>query len=198
MSNQQSGIDWAKAITAGAVATVAITIVGMFMKMDMMKMLGAGMVGEDGGAMVYVIGGIMHFMIGLFYGVVFAVLSPKVPLPPVVSGLIFGAVLAPIAMFTSPVMSGMMPYGSADNPCGGNPCGGSNPCGQTEDNPCGQTEDNPCGQTEDNPCGQTADNPCNPCNPCGGGGGMNPWVGSFINHLVFGLVLGLMYKPKGA
>ncbi|MCH8978450.1 MAG: hypothetical protein IH945_04315, partial [Armatimonadetes bacterium] len=150
MSNQQSGIDWAKAITAGAVATVVMTIVMMIMGMDLMKAMGEGMVGSEGGAMVYVVGGIMHFMIGIVYGIVFAAIAPKVPLPSAVSGLVFGAILVPIAMLTVPVMMGMMPYASTDNPCADNPC---NPC-----NPCGQEADNPC-----NPCGQEADNPCNPC-----------------------------------
>lgn len=89
--------------------------------------------------------------------------------------------------------------GKAENPCNpcaeaGNPC---NPCADAENpcNPCSNWSENPC-----NPCAaKAASNPCggavNPCNPCAGGSSGIPWA-SIIGHLLYGLALGLIYRPK--
>jgi len=227
MSNQKLGIDWSKAITAGAVATVVMTLLmAIVFKTDIMKGIGSMIVGSDGGVMTYIVGGIMHFMVGIVYGIVFAFIAPKVPLPSIATGLVFGLVLTPIAVIGMPIMMNMAGGGDGENPCGGsNPCASTidnwTPISAPQENPCNPCASNPCQASNpcaENPCEGVAQNPCNPCsasnpceatnpcdasNPCGagnpcGGGEANPWPSSTINHLAFGLVLGLMYKPKAA
>ncbi len=87
------------------------------------------------------------------------------------------------------------------NPCSINPCAAvpSNPCGVVA-NPCAVSS-NPCAVKPVNPCGVSA-NPCAAVNPCGGGsasaGGPSPQAMSLFAHLLFGVVLGAVYRPTRA
>ena len=104
------------------------------------------------------------------------------------------------------------------NPCtpkAKNPCAAANPCAtKTPANPCGQQATNPCAVKPANPCAATkapSANPCaaqtaNPCaaapaaNPCASGAavqaGVPPQVLSLVVHLIFGAVVGSLYRPR--
>lgn len=187
-------IDWGRAVTAGFVATVVITISMALFGMNIMKSLGTMMVGVNAGAGAqYALGGLIHLMIGIGYGIVYAALfAPIRGWSTLMKGAVFGLAITAIALAAMPVMAAMMGAGGASNPC--NPCGAQmgstmqgtpcNPCGAKMDgttagNPC-----NPCGArmgetTQGNPC-----NPCgaemkttpqgNPCNPCAAKTSQNP------------------------
>ena len=45
------------------------------------------------------------------------------------------------------------------------------------------------------PCGPAA---ATPCNPCGGGGSPYGGLISVINHMIYGLVLTFLYRPRSA
>jgi hypothetical protein len=244
----RSRVDWARALLAGLVATVIITIsMGLF-GMNIMKSLGSMMLGPASSVSTqYVVGGLIHLMVGVGYGLVYAaVLAPVRRWPAILKGVVFGLAITAIALAAMPVMGAMMSRGGAANPC--NPCGGqasasqANPCNpcaaksasapQTNPcNPCAAKNANQTSAPQTNPCNPCAvknanqtsgeskpPNPCNPCtpkntskasaganpcnvagagNPCNpcGGGGANPYSGlvSLINHVIFGLVLALVY-----
>ncbi|HEY3053614.1 MAG TPA: hypothetical protein VGK04_09535, partial [Thermoanaerobaculia bacterium] len=164
-------------------------------------------------ALQYTVGGAIHLMIGIVYGIIFAALVARVAeWNRFIKGTVYGLAIAAIAFAAMPVMSAMMGGGggAAQNPCGGKSggsygkqsAGAMNPC-----HPQAGAPMNPChSKTAMNPCHpsgspQAARNPChsgggagNPCNPCGGGGG-GPWSGviSVVNHLVYALTLAFVY-----
>jgi hypothetical protein len=215
ISSDTPRISWTRALTAGLVATVIMTVVLMLTGMNIMKMLGSMIAPGSGSAAQYVIGGAFHLMIGLSYGVAYAWLFGRVrEWNPFVRGTVFGLSITAIALAAMPVMSAMMGGGGAGNPCGGanaggaaapstaaNPGAGKNPCAAK--NPC--TATNPCAAK--NPC--ATKNPCAPkpaptagatSNPCGGaanpcGGSQGPYSGAFsvLNHLVYALTLAFVY-----
>ncbi len=180
-------LDLSRALVAGLVATIIMTVVMAFFGMNLMKMLGGMFLPGSSTGVQYAVGGAMHLMVGLIYAVIFAWLFGRVRVwHPVVKGTIYGLAIGAIALAVMPVAAAVMGGGAAANPC--NPCaakGAANPC-----NPCAAKAANPC-----NPCAAKAANPCNPC----GGSGQGPWAGmiSIFNHLVYGLVLALIYGRRG-
>ena len=209
---QASSFNWGKALMAGLIATVIITVSMALFGMNIMKSLGQMVLGPQSGASTqYLVGGLIHLMIGVGYGVLYsAVVAPVRRWPAVMKGLVFGLSITAIALAAMPIMAAVMSRGGASNPC--NPCSGKaaraqqgNPCNPcAAKNPC-----NPCAAKNANSASSApnACNPCgtkkaaaagNPCNPCGGGGG-SPYNGliSLINHVIFGLALALAYGRGG-
>jgi hypothetical protein len=183
-------IDWGKALVAGLVATVVITVTMALFGQNILKMLGGMIAPGAGSGTQYLIGGVMHLAVGLIYGLLYAwLLGPVLARGPVAKGLLYGAALTGIALAMMPAMTAMMGGGAAAaNPC--NPCASpaaTNPCNPCADygaaanpcNPCAQhgAAANPCNPCAEhgaapNPCNPCAEhgaaaNPCNPCNPCG-------------------------------
>jgi hypothetical protein len=195
-------MNWSRAFLAGLAATVVMTIVMVAMGMNIMKSMGAMMVGQNASpGLQYAVGGTIHLMIGLIYGFIFAWLFGRVTeWNRFIKGAVYGLAIAAIAFAAMPLMSSVVGGGkSASNPChtakGGamNPCHGKeamNPCHPKEKqaamNPChGKEAMNPCHPKEKqaamNPChGKEAMNPCHPkekqaaMNPCHGKEAMNP------------------------
>ena len=192
------GCCYVKAATAGFVATIVMTITMAFVGMNVMKSLGGMIMGPEASmTMHYVAGGVMHFAIGSFFGVLYAVSIDKVfkNFGPLFKAVIYGTLLTFLAMYGMSMMKEMK--GAAANPC--NPCGyyaKMNPC-----NPCGYyAKMNPCSS-----CDCTAKmNPCSSCNchpkmnPSGGSG--NPkakkFLMSWMNHLVYALALAYMLSCR--
>lgn len=197
--------NWGKAVLAGIVATVAITITMLIQGNNILLNLGGMLMPGGGDAAKYVVGGIMHFMIGIVYAIVYAAILGRVSMSPGIKGVLFGLAITAVAMAMMPIMTQMMSGGAAGNPC--NPCAAAaNPCNPcaTALNPCASAGNpcNPCSGAKNpcNPCA-SAGNPCNPCagagnpcNPCGDGGSPYAGLWSMIHHLVYGLVLAFMYK----
>lgn len=103
-------MDWGSAIFAGIIGTVAMTVLmymgkAIGMPMDMPLLLGL-MVRDDGSAGTYVVGGIVHLMMGAAFGIVYAALFDLLKVDPTWGwGALFGAVHGVIAGFAL----GMMP-----------------------------------------------------------------------------------------
>ena len=176
-----------RAILAGLLATVAITVSLAMFGQNIMKMLGSMMLPDASVGTQYAVGGAVHLMVGLFYGLVYAGLFGKVrEWGPVLKGAVFGLAITAVALAAMPVMAAMLGGGGA----AGSPCGGA--AGQPA-NPC-----NPCAGKAANPCGG-AKGPCsgagNACNPCGGGGPYSGAISAF-NHLIYALVLALVYRTR--
>lgn len=156
-----SEFSWSRAVMAGAMATVVMTVVMMLTGMNVMKSLGTMLLPGAGASAQYAAGGAMHVMIGLFYGVAYAWLAGRVtPHNRFVKGFVYGLALTGIALAVMPLMASMMGAGRATNPCGGGSPAtvAANPCAA---NPCAAT--NPCAAK--NPTA-AAKNPCAPQNPC--------------------------------
>lgn len=201
-----SEFSWQRAVMAGAVATVVMTVVMMLTGMNVMKSLGMMLLPGAGAGAQYAAGGAMHLMIGLFYGVVYAWLVGRVtPRNRFVKGVVYGLAITGIALAVMPLMAAMMGDGAASNPCSGgsaatatatpcaagNPCAAKNPCAATKNpcapqNPCAAK--NPCAPkqaTGQNPCAAKSSSAANAChtasaaNPCGGASNpCNPCGGS--------------------
>lgn len=72
-------MDWGNAILAGLVATAVMTAVmylgkAMGMPMDMPRMLGLMFVGPDSVGLVYMLGLMVHLMMGVIFAIVYAAL----------------------------------------------------------------------------------------------------------------------------
>ena len=171
-----SWIHWARALTAGLIATVVMTVVMALMHMNIVKMLGGMIVGSSAAiATQYAAGGAMHLMIGLVYGVIYAALVGWVlEWNRVIKGAIYGLAIAAIALAVMPIMSAMMTGGgSTKAPAPAKHASAMNACAK-------------------NPCqAKAAANPCNPC----GGQNAGPWSGalSVVNHLAYALTLAFVY-----
>lgn len=114
-------MDWGSAILAGVVATAAMTVLmymgkAMGMPVDMPRMLGSMVVDSEGGAVV-VIGLIIHFMMGVVFAMVYALLFDAFDIDPSwLWGALFGAVhgvAAGMAMGMMPAMRPRMGAGKA-------------------------------------------------------------------------------------
>jgi hypothetical protein len=196
------------AVWGGIVSTLVMSFVMGLFGMNLIKVF--GFAAGTTGTLAYFIGGIIHFLVGIFYALIYALIFEPLlkKLPRFLAGALFG--LVPFIVFMLLATSSLMSLGAAV-PC--SPCGGL-------------LEDNPpvCA-----PC-----NPCTPCNPepvssahrtsskslvaaavpCAPGGGLlenNPpaiakpetppqagqgWLMVLINYVVYGIVLGLVYRPK--
>lgn len=165
-------VDWGRALMAGLAATVAITISMALFGMNVMKSMGAMAMGAGAStATQYAVGGLIHLMVGLFYGFVYAALvAPVRRWGALLKGVGFGLAITAIALAVMPVMAAMTGGGGAANPC--NPCG-AQMAGAAQGNPCNPcAAKNPC-----NPCAAKAgasDAAKNPCNPCAAKNPRNP------------------------
>ena len=184
-------IQWGRAISAGVIATIVMTIIGAIIKMNFPKMIGSMILPNASTTMQYVVGGMMHLMIGIVYGIIYAALVGRlVEWNRFIKAVVYALAITAIALVAMPLMSAMMGKGSKAS--AGNPChpqqaammsgaqGAMNPCHPSSGSP------NPCHMKSGGSAG-------NPCNPCGGGGG--PWSGvmSVANHLVYALTLAFAY-----
>jgi hypothetical protein len=192
-------LSWSRALFAGLVATIVMTIVMMLTGMNIAKSLGSMLVGSKASPVAqYAVGGTMHVMIGLIYGVIFAWLVGRVvEWNRFIKGTVYGLAIAAIALAVMPAMSAMVGGGSAGK--------AANPCHPQAMNPCHSSEGPMASAGALNACHPRSPAAANPChaksdagNPCGGGGG-SPYSGvmSVINHLIYGLTLAFVYGKSG-
>lgn len=192
------------AIRAGILGTIAITITLFLTGTNIVAMLGQMLTGSSGPA-AYAAGGIVHLAIGTIFALIFAaIIEPIVRAPRFVEGLALGVFAFAMAMVAMPLMAAMLSPGSAGG-AAGNPCAAvatRNPSrGDAASNPCAKA--NPCvaAAAGQNPCAEA--NPCaaaaNPCARAGGAGSSSAQpLMSLVNHLIFGAVVGLTYRPRYA
>lgn len=181
MSGQTSRFSLGRALIAGLVATVIITISMALFGMNIMKSLGSMILPASGTSTQYLLGGLIHLMVGVGYGVLYALLvAPVRRWAAVMKGLVYGLSITAIALAAMPVMASMMSKGGTSNPCAMQ-AGTNNPCNPCSGKAADTEQSNPCNPygakspqtTPDNPCaGKKANDPntqskaSNPCNPC--------------------------------
>ena len=108
-------INYGRAIVAGAVATVVMTVVSVYVApmMGMPKMNPADMLaGQMGGSLF--LGWMGHFMVGIVLAVIYAAIASRLPGPPALRGAMYGiapwmlAQVAVLPMMGMPAFSGSM------------------------------------------------------------------------------------------
>lgn len=208
-----------RALFAGFVATLAMTflmygwpLVGL-PRMDVMAALGGVF---PFGVSPYIVGGLIHFGIGISLAVIYALFfNSWLPGHGWLRGALFS--LAPWVFaitLMGPTLQMASEFFAGGKAAVANPCAVSNPCAVRPSNPCAvdQPKGNPCAANpcavKSNPCSPAVSNPCgasaNPCavaNPCGAGpgsssSGISPEAMSLLAHLFYGLVLGIAYRPS--
>ncbi len=100
--------NWGKAIMAGLIGTLVMTVVGLYVApmMGMKPSNPAEMLAmQMGGNMV--LGWVAHFMIGIILAVIYAIVAPSIPGAPVVRGALFGIAPWLVAMVVMMPMMGM-------------------------------------------------------------------------------------------
>ena len=196
-----------RALLSGLLGTISMTILMYgwpllgLPNMDIMAALG-GVFPFD--LSPYVMGSLMHLGTGISLALIYALFfDPWLPGPGWLRGALFSlapwffaiTLLGPSLLIASELFKGKQPVAA-------NPCSVSNPCAVQSANPCSvkQPKSNPCAAVASNPCAVKA-NPCAVANPCGGGnassGGPSPQVMSLMVHLLYGVVLGVAYRPSG-
>jgi len=185
-----------KALLAGLLGTVSMTVlmygwplVGL-PSMDIMAALGRVFPLEIS---PYVVGSLVHIGIGVSLALGYALLfDPWLPGPGWLRGALFSFIpwlfaitlLSPSLQIASDLFKGKEAVAA-------NPCSVSNPCAARPANPCAASASNPCAVKA---------NPCAVANPCGAGGasssGPSPQAMSLVVHLLYGAVLGVVYRPS--
>ena len=205
------GINFRTAALAGFLATLVMTVVMYSMPvfglpaMDIMAALGGVF---PWNISPYVMGAIVHFGLGVSLAFIYALLFHWLWGPGWFRGAIFS--LAPWVFaitLLGPSLNVAGEFLKGKDAITANPCSVTNPCAVRPTNPCSvKLPTNPCmvkqaNPCSINPCGVSA-NPCAAVNPCGGGsasvGGPSPQVMSLFAHLLFGVVLGAVYRPTRA
>lgn len=210
------------ALIAGIVGTLVMTLVMYSLPliglpaMDIMAALGAVFPLK---ITPHVLGAVMHFGNGVVLAVIYALFFHSwLRGPHWLRGALFSllpwlfaiTLLGPSLQLAAEIFA---PAPKTANPCASvNPCAAKpavNPCAAQPANPCASQPVNPCAPQAANPCAAPA-NPCaakpvNPCasaaaNPCASATTpqttVPPEVLSLIVHLIYGVVVGALYRPR--
>ena len=207
-----SKIDIASALKAGIAGSVVMTVImyGLPLvglpRMDIMAALGSVF---PLNISPYILGFLIHFGIGVTLATGYALFFfGWLPGPNWLKGAVFSLLpwLFAITLLGPSLQLAAQMFGAGSS-VAANPCAVANPCAPKAKNPCATA--NPCATT--NPCATKAPsaNPCtvkpaNPCaaaaNPCASGAavqaGVPPQVLSLVVHLIFGAVVGSLYRPR--
>jgi hypothetical protein len=150
----------------------------------------------------YLMGSVIHLGIGISLALLYAlVFDPWLPGPGWLRGSLFSFIpwlFAITLLGPTLVMASDFLKGKEAAPA--NPCSVSNPCALRPANPCAVNppKSNPCAPKVSNPCGA---NPCAVKNTYGAesasASAPSPETMSLVVHLLYGVVLGVAYKPSG-
>lgn len=195
-------------VLAGLVGTAAMTIL-MYAAplmglpaMDIMAALGSLVPG----APTYAVGALMHFGIGVTLALLYAALfASRLPGPGWLRGALFSLLpwlfaITLMAPTMAVIQSALQPEAQAGvvaNPCAARP---ANPCAAP---PAGRPAPANPSAVPANPCGPAALNPCGvaaaPAKAGTDSTGPGPWtvrLMSLVSHLVFGAVVGSLYRRR--
>ena len=217
-------LDPVSALKAGILGTVIMTIIMYGLPplmgsppMDIMAALGSVFPLKIS---PYIFGFLAHFGIGIGLTFIYAAFFYCwLPGPAWLKGALFSLLpwLFAITLLGPSLQLAASIFGAGSSATA-NPCAVRNPCAPKAANPCAPAA-NPCAVKPVNPC--AASNPCavkatanpcaakpgaaNPCapqaaNPCASGpasgGGIPPQVLSLIVHLIYGGIIGAVYRPR--
>ena len=199
-------VDLIGAVKAGFLATVIMTVVMYALPligippMDIMAALGSVFPFKFS---PYILGSLVHLGNGIVLALIYAAFFyPWLPGPGWLRGAIFSLLpwLFAITLLGPSLQLASQIFGTASSGAT-NPCAVSNPCAPKAKNPCAPA--NPCAtKAPANPCAPQAANPCAAAaaNPCAPGatakGGLPPQVLSLVVHLIYGGIVGALYRPR--
>ena len=130
-TSSSGSVDWGRALFAGLVATVVMTVTMALSGTNLMKALGMMLAPTAGQTAQYVAGGLLHLLTGLFYAVVYAKFFATVQgWSPTMKGVVYGLVIGGLMFGLMPVMASIMSGGAATpcSPCGPTAAPPSTPC----------------------------------------------------------------------
>ena len=156
-TSSSGSVDWGRALFAGLVATVVMTVTMALSGTNLMKALGMMLAPTAGQTAQYVAGGLLHLLTGLFYAVVYAKFFATVQgWSPTMKGVVYGLVIGGLMFGLMPVMASIMSGGAATpcSPCGPTAAPPSTPCTP----PLYSVRRGGRGPPE-------AETPCTPCTP---------------------------------
>ena len=200
-----SKVNFVSALKAGIIGSVIMTIIMYSLpliglpRMDIMAALGSVFPFEIS---PYIPGFLLHFGIGIALALGYAVFFfGWLPGPNWLKGAVFSLLpwLFAITLLGPSLQLAAQLFGAGSS-VAANPCAVANPCAPKAKNPCATA--NPCAtKIPTNPCGQQATNPCAAAaNPCAPGpasqAGIPPQVLSLMIHLIYGGVVGALYRPR--
>lgn len=230
--------NFGSAVLAGIIATIIMTIVMMFFGIDIMEVLGnaSGMYGSS----IYLVGGLIHIVIGIVYAIIYAwIFEPlfqKLPkflaggifslLPFIIAILFMGSFLQTLnsvfvssskkeqskvavskykkcrgdispyeARYSKRNSKSSSPNCSANDFCGCDCSYDSSCCGPDDDEQCSMYGATDCSVG----CGTCCSPSCSAQNSSSTSTTPNTlpmWLISLVNHLVYGVFLGIFYRPK--
>lgn len=201
------------ALKAGIFGTVIMTVVMYGLPviglppMDIMAALGSVFPFKFS---PYILGALVHFGNGVVLALIYAAVFYRwLPGPNWLRGALFSLLpwLFAITLLGPSLQFGSRIFGAASSSPVPNPCAVVNPCASKAPvNPCASQKVNPCSP---NPCAPRVVNPCGapanpgaakPANPCAPGaeakGGIPPQILSLVAHLIYGAMVGSLYRPR--
>ena len=182
------------ALKAGILATVIMTVVMYGLPlvgippMNIMAALGSVFPFKIS---PYILGAPFHFGIGIVLALIYAVFFYScLPGPGWSKGMLYSllpwlfaiTLLGPSLQLASKISRGT-PSSTV-----------ANPCAPKAAQPCGPKTAQPCTPPATQPCAPKAVNPCAP--GAASKGGVPPQLLSLVVHLIYGVVLGTVYRPR--
>lgn len=203
-------LNTAKAFIAGLIATIVMSSVMALMGIDSMKALGVMLVGAESTPMQYLAGGLLQFVVGILFAFIYAAWFAPMKLHVLIKGILFGTILTVVAFYGMPVMAKMV--NNFKGSTQGMGASGQNYMGHQESMPPRMQD-----TTVMNPCSNKAMNAYNAgpqmspkpmhsgpiqnktaasCTTSAGPRGGQPmkqFMLSWVNHLVYAIVLAMAY-----
>lgn len=178
--------NFGSAVWASIVATVVMTIVMWFFGTDLMNML--GMTAGKTGTMAYIFGGVIHFGVGIIFGLVYALIFEPIlrGLPGFLAGALYSLLPFFVAMFF------MNPFIQTIKTTFGN-----KPASAVVENSNNQKHNYERNGSY-NHSDYTSTPSANPekHTPKPASAPKSGWLFSLIAHLVYGVFLGWIYRPR--
>ncbi len=108
------GLKWGRAIVASLIAIVVFTITMGIFGMNIIKdlgniiLLGTTLMGTDAGLTTqYLVGGVLYVLIGIIYGVIYCGIISPLGANHLLKGVLYGTVLSVIAIFGLPGLTNL-------------------------------------------------------------------------------------------
>ncbi len=193
------GLKWGRAIVASLIAIVVFTVTMAIFGVNTIKdlgniiLLGTTLMGTDAGLTTqYLVGGVLYVLIGIIYGVIYCGIISPLGANHLLKGVLYGTVLSVIAIFGLPGLTNLATnnnnvppaeISTADIPI-------------TEDTPASPDTTDAESMEEDSPSEEVIAATEN-ASAEEGDGIVKTSIISWVNHVIYALVVALVYRRKG-
>ena len=110
----RQGLKWGRALVASLIAIVVFTVTMALFGMNIIKdlgniiMLGTKLMGTDAGqTSQYLVGGVLYVLVGVIYGVIYCGIISPLGANHLLKGVLYGTVLSVIAIFGLPGLTNL-------------------------------------------------------------------------------------------